>query len=394
MSHSVARHLAAIPPSPTLALSAAVKAKIAAGENVIDLSAGEPDFPLPHAFAEGIRAALASGQTTYPPVQGILPLRQVVAAELSQRHGVTYAAEQIVIGTGAKQPLALAFQVVLNPGDEALVPTPYWVSYVDQVRLCQATPVLVPCGADTDYKLTPERLRAALNAKTKALVLGSPSNPTGAVYTAEELRALGRVLLDFPNVLIIADQIYDRLVYDGGQAPSIVRVMPELVDRTIIIDGVSKAYAATGLRLGWAAGPAALIKVMTTIQGHTTSGACSIIQHGALAMLRAPERDKEIATMVAAYQTRRDTLCQALQKLKNMHVFKPAGAFYLWCDISAYLNADRPDDSSFAQQLLERQGLAVVPGSAFGAPGHIRMHFAAGDAVLEQAAARLTAFLS
>jgi aspartate aminotransferase len=388
MTIKIAAHLQSIPPSPTLALSAAVKAKIANGEDVIDLSAGEPDFPLPEVFANGIRDALAKGYTTYPPVVGIVPLRQAVAKDLSTRHGVMYIADQIVIGTGAKQPLALAFQVVLGDGDEAIVPTPYWVSYADQVRLCRATPVLVTCGSDTDYKLTPELLRGALTPKTKAIILGSPSNPTGALYTVDEWRALGDVLKTRPDVLIIADQIYDQLVYDGLPAPSLLHVCPELVDQTIIIDGMSKAYAATGLRLGWAAGPAHLIKVIGTVQGHTTSGACSIIQHGALAMLNAPDRAAQVATMVSAYQKRRDALMAALSTIKGLRVFKPQGAFYLWCDISGLM----ADDKAFAQQLLDTQGVAVVPGSAFGALSHIRLHFAASDSVLSDAANRIVTF--
>lgn len=388
MPVSIARHLASIPGSPTLALSAAVKEKIAAGQDVIDLSAGEPDFPLPAAFAKGIHDALDKGLTTYQPVAGIPALRKAVAEDLSQRHGVIYTADQIVVGTGAKQPLALAFQAVLNAGDEALVPTPFWVSYADQVRLCNAEPVLIPCGADTDYKLTPENLRKHITAKTKAIVLGSPSNPTGAVYTADEWQALGEVLKQFPDMLIIADQIYDQLVYDGVDAPSLLRVVPELAGQTVIIDGMSKAYAATGLRLGWAAGPLPIIKTITTVQGHTTSGACSIIQFGALAMLQSADRKQQVATMVAAYQKRRDGLIATLQQVKGLRAFKPAGAFYLWCDISGVMQ----DDKDFAARLLDTQGVAVVPGSAFGAVGHVRMHFAASDAVLQDAAKRIVAF--
>lgn len=388
MSIKIAQHLVAIPPSPTLALSAAVKEKIAAGQDVIDLSAGEPDFPLPQAFANGIRTALDKGHTTYPPVPGIPALRKAVAEELSKRHGVSYGMDNVVIGTGAKQPLALAFQAVLNAGDEAIVPAPFWVSYADQVRLCKAIPVIVPCGSETGYKLTPDLLKSALTTKTKAIILGSPSNPTGAVYTEAELRALGEVLRDYPDILVIADQIYDHLVYDGTKASSLLRVMPELVEQTIIIDGVSKAYAATGLRLGWGVGPVALMKVIATIQGHTTSGACSIIQHGALAMLQAPEREAEIAKMIAAYQSRRDKLIATLQQVPVLKIFKPSGAFYLWCE----LKDAGMDDAAFAKMLLDQQGVAVVPGSAFGAPNHIRLHFAAGDDVLAKAATRIVSF--
>jgi aspartate aminotransferase len=388
MPVKVAAHIAAIPASPTLSLSAKVKELQVGGKDVIDLSAGEPDFPLPKVFADGITNALNKGQTTYPPVPGIIKLREAVAADLSARHGVAYTAEQIVVGTGAKQPLALAFQIVLGEGDEAIVPTPFWVSYADQVRLCRANPVLVTCGADTNYKLTPQKLRAAITPKTKAIILGSPSNPTGAVYTADELKALGAVLKEFPDMLIIADQIYDQLIYDGQKAPSIVGVMPELAAQTIIIDGMSKAYAATGLRLGWAAGPANLIKTIATVQGHMTSGACSIIQHGALAMLQAPDRAQQIATMVSAYQKRRDTLMAKLQAEPRLKIFKPAGAFYLWCNIEAFGMAD----SEFCNLMLEKNGVAAVPGSAFGSPGHIRIHFAAGDATLAQAAERILTF--
>lgn len=385
MTIETANHLKEIPSSPTLALSALVKAKIAAGDNVIDLSAGEPDFKLPEAFSNGIIDALNKGHTTYPPVVGILPLRQAVANDLKERHHISYTPDQVIIGTGAKQPLALAFQTVLNSGDEAIIPTPYWVSYADQVRLCSATPIFVTCDSTSHYKLTPQALAAVLTKKTRVIILGSPSNPTGALYTADELAAIGNILKDYPKVLVIADQIYDQLVYDGHSAPSIVTICPFLYDQTIIIDGMSKAYAATGLRLGWAAGPAHLIKVISTIQGHTTSGACSIIQHGAQAMLNAPDRAAQVATMVAAYQKRRDALIATLSAIKGLRVFKPQGAFYLWCDITGLM----ADDKEFAKQLLDTRGVAVVPGSAFGAPGHIRLHFAASDEVLDKAAKRI-----
>jgi aspartate aminotransferase len=392
MTLKIANHIAAIPASPTLSLSARVKALQAEGKDIIDLSAGEPDFPLPQPFAEGIINALKAGHTTYPPVMGISKLREAVANDLYKRHDLSFTSDNILISTGAKQPLALIFQALLNPNDRVILPTPFWVSYADQIRLCHAEPEFVTCTAEDHYKLTPTRLEQALQKNARAVLFCSPSNPSGAVYTRDEWQALAHILRNTPDTAIILDQIYDQLVYDGQKSVSLLTVAPDLVDRTIIIDGVSKAYAATGLRLGWAAGPKEIIKAMGNIQGHTTSGACAIIQHGAYAMLQSLERETILQEMLTAYQRRRNNFIHDLQSVSALKVFKPEGAFYLWCDISGLLKPSRLDDKDFAAQLLQEQGVAVVPGSAFGAPHHIRMHIATSDAILKSAANKIAVF--
>ena len=372
--------------SPTLALAAKVKALAKAGQRVVDLTAGEPDFPTPaHVKRAGI-AAIESDQTKYTPVAGIPELRAAVAASLNRQHGTSYQPSQVLVSCGAKHALFNIFQALCQPGDDVLIPSPYWVSYPPLVQLAGAKPVIVPTREADGFLPDPEALRQALTRATKVLLLNSPSNPTGAVMDEGRLKAIA-ALANKHDLIIVSDEIYDQLVYAPARHVSIVQADPGVADRTVIVGGVSKTYSMTGWRIGYAVGPQPWIEAMTNVQSHSTSNPASISQYAALAALTGDQ--KPVADMLKEFQKRRDRIVDGLNRLKPLSCFKPDGAFYAW------VNVKRLGDSSevIAAQWLDEALIAGVPGEGFGAPGYIRLSFATSLDVIDQAMERLGQWL-
>lgn len=350
----------------------------AEGRDVVTLSTGEPDFPTPDFVIDAALAAARGGQTRYPPTAGNADLRAAIAED----HGRQMA--EVIVSTGAKQVLANALLATLDPGDEVIMPTPFWTSYADMVRIAGGIDVQVACPMADGFKLSPAALEAAITPRTRWLMLNSPSNPSGAVYSASEIAALAEVLERHPQVWIISDEIYAHLSY--VRFASFTAVAPQLAHRTLIVNGVSKAWAMTGWRIGWGVGPAPLIKAMTAVQGQSTSGACTVSQAAALAALtgdRALLDDRR-----AAFRDRRDRVVAALNAMPGLSCLEPDGAFYAFPSCSALLGDGR-SDGDFCAALLEQAGVAVVPGRAFGLPGHFRLSFAYSDAELDDGLARI-----
>ncbi len=371
-------------PSATLALNARAAELRRQGRHVISLAVGEPDFPPPKAALAAGHEALDEGFTRYTPAAGIPELRNAVAAMMQRELGIACSADEVVITVGGKQALFNLMLALLDPGDEVVIPAPYWVSYPEMARLAGARPVIVPTQAEAHFKLSPEALAAAITPRTRLFVLNSPSNPTGMRYTAEELGALSEVLRAHPRVWIVSDEIYRKILFDGAQHASIVQVAPDLAERTVIIDGASKAYRMTGLRVGFAIGPKPLMRVMAAIQGQSTSNTCAIAQRMALAAIQS--EDDGIAEMCEAFARRRNRVLEVLGGIDGVRLPKPEGAFYAFPDLSARLQNE--DDVAFCTRLLEEEGVAVVPGSAFGAPGCVRISYAVADEELEEALTR------
>ncbi|MGF1606575.1 MAG: pyridoxal phosphate-dependent aminotransferase [Rhodothalassiaceae bacterium] len=389
----IAHRLDRIKPSATLAVTAKAAELRAAGRDVLGLGAGEPDFDTPDHIKEAAIAAMRAGLTKYTPVPGTPALREAVAEKFRRDNGLTYASDQIIVSTGGKQVLYNALMASLDPGDEVIVPAPYWVSYPDMVLLADGVPVIVETGQDDGFKLRPEALDQAITPKTKWLIFNSPSNPTGAAYTAEEMRALGQVLERHPQVLVMADDMYEHIVYDGFEFVSLAQAVPALYERVLTCNGVSKAFAMTGWRIGYAGGPAPLIKAMAKIQSQSTSNPSSISQAAALAALTGPmdflqERN-------AAFKQRRDRVLDLLNGIDGLSCRAPEGAFYLFPSARALIGRTAPDgpdmadDLAFCDYLLDRVGVAAVPGTAFGAPGYFRVSYATDLATLEDACRRI-----
>jgi aspartate aminotransferase len=377
--------------SPTLAITARANAMKAAGIDVISFGAGEPDFNTPAAISAAAKAALDAGHTRYTPVPGIPALREAIAADYKRRGRAVTAAE-VIVTVGGKHALYNATLAVFEPGDRVIVPSPYWVSYPEQIDLADAQPVFVDCDASTDFKLTADKLATLLADDTiTGLVLCSPSNPTGATYTAEELKALGEVLLQHPRVTVFFDAMYDRLYYDGDVAPDLVAQVPALYPQVITFNGFSKTYAMTGWRLGYAIGPKDIIAGMSKMQSQSTSNPTSIVQHAALAALKLD--DDVIAGMRDVFRKRRDLIVAGLRDIKGVTCALPQGAFYVFPDLSAYVGGRFADDLALAAYLLEEAKVALVPGSAFGAPGFMRLSYATSDAQITEGLARLKAAL-
>jgi aspartate aminotransferase len=374
-----AARLDPIKPSITLAVTAKAGQLKAAGVDVVSFGAGEPDFDTPDHIKEAARAGLDRGVGKYTEVGGIAPLRAAVAAELGRAHGTSIAPEHVLVSCGAKHSLYNLFMALLDPGDEVIVPAPYWVSYPDMVMLAGGTPVVVATRAEDDFAMTPEALRAAVTPRTRAIVLNTPSNPTGACYSAPQIAALAEVVLEH-NLLVVSDDIYRSLVYAGARYASIAAVGPELAARTILVDGVSKTYAMTGWRIGYAAGPAPIIKAMSKIQGQSTSNATHVAQVAALAALTGPQDCVE--TMRRAFDERRQVMVELLRAIPGVSCREPKGAFYAFPDVSAFTGRATAsgqviaDDVALCDWLLEAAKVAVVPGSGFGAPGHVRLSYA------------------
>ncbi len=388
--------LSRVAPSPTIAISTRAREMKAAGRDVIALSAGEPDFDTPAHVGQAAKDAIDAGRTRYTAPGGIPELKAAIARKLARDNRLTYAAGEIVVATGGKQVIATAFAATLDPGDEVIVPAPYWVSYPDMARLAGGTPVIAPTSAADGYRLTPEALDAAIGPRTKWLILNSPGNPTGAGYGAGHLRALADVLMRHPQVHVLSDDIYEHLVFGGFAFATLAQVEPRLKDRVLVLNGVSKAYAMTGWRVGYGAGPAGLIAAMTKVLSQTTSCACSVAQWAAVAALDGPQ--DFVSESRAAFARRRDMVVAALNGCPGIDCPVPEGAFYVYPSIQGCIGrtsaggARIADDAAFAEALLEEAGVAVVHGAAFGASPAFRVSYAEADEVLSDAMARIRAF--
>jgi len=381
-----------VKPSPTLAVDAQAKALKAAGEDIINLGAGEPDFDTPEHIKDAAVQAIADGQTKYPPVDGTVSLKQAVIDKFQRDNGLDYDLDQILVSAGGKQSFYNLAQAMLDEGDEVIIPAPYWVSYPDMVLLADGKPVIVSAGIEQNFKLQPEQLEAAITDKTRLLVLNSPSNPTGVSYRRAELEVLAEVLLRHPHVLIATDDMYEHILWTDEPFCNIVTVCPALYDRTIVLNGVSKAYSMTGWRIGYAAGPASLIKAMKKVQSQSTSGACSIAQAAAQAALEGQQQC--VADMVHAFKERHDWLLDALNALPGVTCLPSDGTFYAFPDMrEAMKTLGCSDDIEFTARLLNDAKVALVPGSAFGAPGHMRLSYATSMEMLESAVSRMSELL-
>jgi aspartate aminotransferase len=377
-----------VKPSPTLAVTALAARLKAEGKDVIGLGAGEPDFDTPAHISDAGVAAIHAGQTRYTNVDGIVELKDAIIAKFRRDNGISYERKQILVSSGAKQTIYNLCMAVLDPGDEAIIPAPYWVSYPDMVLLADGTPVMPYAGPGQGYKINAAQLEAAITPKTRLLLINSPSNPTGAAYSAAEWKSLGAVLLKHPRIVIGTDDMYEKIYWGAEPFTSLLTVVPELYDRTVTINGVSKAYAMTGWRIGYCGGPAEVITAMGTIQGQSTSNASSISQRAAVAALNGDQ--KCVADMNEAFRARHDYIVQALNTLPGVSCQPASGAFYAFADVSQSIKAlGLKDDNEFASYLINKVGVAVVPGSGFGAPGHMRISFACSRQTLENAVQRM-----
>lgn len=384
-----------IKPSPSTAAAQRVRELKAQGHTILDLTVGEPDFDTPdHVKAAAIRA-IEAGETKYTPVNGTSELRAAIRGKLLDRHGLNHDDSRITVGGGAKQVIFLALMATLDEGDEVVVPAPYWVSYPDMVRANDGTPVIVDCPESDGFKLTPAGLRAALTDRTRWLILNTPGNPTGAAYTTGELRALAEVLLDHPQVRVLTDEIYDEIWYDEGAGLSLAAVEPRLADRVFLTNGVSKTYAMTGWRIGYGAGPADLVTAINTLQSQISSCPSSVSQAAAAAALTGPQ--EFVRETVEVYRARRDATVKLIGEIPQLSCTSPSGGFYLLVNCRAALGRSTPsgellrDDEDFARHLLDREQVAVIHGSAYGAPGYFRISFATSADVLTEACARIAA---
>jgi aspartate aminotransferase len=365
----------------------------AAGKDVIGLGAGEPDFDTPDHIKNAAIEAIKKGETKYTPVAGTPALKKAICDKFKRENGLEYAANQIVVGVGAKQIIFNALMATLNAGDEVIIPAPYWVSYPDMVLFAEGTPVTVSCLEKDGFKLQPDVLEKAITKNTKWLILNSPSNPTGSAYNKEELRSLADVLLKHPQVMILADDIYEHLLYDGFTFSTIAQVEPKLYDRTLTVNGVSKAYAMTGWRIGYAGGPKSLITAIADIQSHSTSNACSISQAASLAALTGDQ--SFLQDWKKSFSGRRDLVVDALNNIKGISCLKPEGAFYVFPNMQKLVGKKTPqgkiinNSSEFCEYLLEEGLVAAVAGSAFGLEGYFRISYATSEAVLQKAMQRI-----
>ncbi|WP_374371186.1 pyridoxal phosphate-dependent aminotransferase [Tabrizicola sp.] len=388
--------LARVKPSPTIAVTTKAQQLKSEGKDVIGLGAGEPDFDTPENIRAAAKRAIDAGKTRYTAVDGIPELKAAICSKFLRENGLTYTPQQISVGTGGKQILYNALMATLNPGDEVIIPAPYWVSYPDMVMLAGGTPVPVVAGIETEFKLTPEQLEAAITPKTKWFIFNSPSNPTGAGYTRAELKGLTDVLMRHPQVWVMSDDMYEHLVFDDFEFCTPAEIEPGLYDRTLTCNGVSKAYAMTGWRIGYAGGPVALIKAMGTIQSQSTSNPCSVSQYAALEALTGPQ--DFLSDWRTVFQGRRDLVVGMLNQATGIRCPKPEGAFYVYPDISGCIGKATPagtmisNDEVFATALLEETGVAVVFGAAFGLSPNFRVSYATSDAVLREACARIQRF--
>ncbi len=392
----ISDRLARIKPSPTIAMTTRAADLRAQGRDIISLSAGEPDFDTPENVRDAAKAAIDAGHTRYTAVDGTPSLKRAIADKFARENGLDYAPAQITVGTGGKQILYNALMATLDDGDEVIVPAPYWVSYPDMVLLAGGTPVVVECDQASGFRLTPDALEGAITPRTKWLILNSPSNPSGAGYDRAQMAALCDVLLRHPQVWVLADDIYEHLVFDGFAFCTPAQVEPRLKDRVLTMNGVSKSYAMTGWRIGYGAGPEALIKAMAKLQSQSTSNPCSISQYAAEAALTGPQ--DYITDSRAVFQRRRDLVVAGLNACPGLDCPVPQGAFYVYPSIAGLIGLTSAggtpidSDEAFANALLDETGVAVVFGAAFGLSPHFRISYATSDAVLQDAMARIRRF--
>ena len=387
---TLAKRIQRVKPSPTLAVTARVAELRAAGKNIIGLGAGEPDFETPDHIKAAAIQAIKDGFTRYTAVDGTPALKKAIIAKFKRDNGLDYAADQILVSCGGKQSFYNLCQAMLNSGDEVIIPAPYWVSYPDMVLLADGEPVIVPAGVDSHFKISPEQLEAAITPKTRVFVINSPSNPTGVAYTEAELAALGKVLQQHPQVLIATDDMYEHILWSKEPFCNILNACPDLYDRTIVLNGVSKVYAMTGWRIGYAGGPADLIKAMKKVQSQSTSNPASISQAAAQAALEGDQSC--IQPMVKAFRERHDYVVDALNRIPGVVCLPADGTFYCFPHVQAVIDQldNVTDDIALSEYLLDKAGVALVPGSAFGAPGYVRISFATSMDILKDALARLT----
>jgi len=389
----IAERLGRIKPSPTIAVSTKAAELKAEGRDVIGLGAGEPDFDTPDFVKEAAIEAIRAGQTKYTPIAGTVALRAAISRKFERENGLSYAPDQITVGCGGKQVIYNALMATVGPGDQVIIPAPYWVSYPDIVLLCEGEPVFVECPEESGFKLSPEALDAAITDRTKWLILNSPSNPTGAAYTADELRALIDVLLRHQHVWLMPDDMYEHILYDGVEFVTPAQIEPKLYDRTLTVNGVSKAYCMTGWRVGYAGGPVELVKAMNKIQSQSSTHTSSISQAAAAAALDGPQGFIEEHN--AVFKQRRDLILGMLNEAEGLSCLTPEGAFYVYPSCAGAIGKTTPDgkridsDEDFVTYLLEAEGIAAVHGEAFGLSPHFRISYATSTELLEEAGKRI-----
>lgn len=393
MSQSFAERVQRIKPSPTFAIAGRAAELRAQGESVIALSVGEPDFDTPDHIKNAAIKAIQDGFTKYTPVDGIASLKQAIIKKFATENQLIFEANQILVSVGAKQSLYNLFQALLKAGDEVIIPAPYWVSYPAMAHLADATPIIIDTNIDAQFKITPEQLEATITPKSRLFVLNSPSNPSGMAYTADEMRALGEVLKQHPQIWVACDDIYEHILWTGSKFVSMLNVCPELADRTVVINGVSKAFSMTGWRIGYAGGPASIISAMKKVQSQSTSNPCSISQVAAQAALEGGTDC--VKPMVKAFKERHDMLNTLLNDIPGFKCIPVDGTFYAYPDISEAIKLlGVADDVAFAEKLLNDVKVALVPGSAFGTPGYIRFSYAADEKTLQDAVERIQTMMS
>ncbi|MEG4799483.1 pyridoxal phosphate-dependent aminotransferase [Microcoleus sp. ARI1-B5] len=382
----LAARVGEVPPSITLAIAAKAKAMKAEGIDVCSLSTGEPDFDTPEHIKAAAKQALDAGKTKYGPVAGEPQLKAAIARKLRDENNLNYQPENILVTNGGKHSLYNLMMALIEPGDEVIIPAPYWLSYPEMVKLASGKPVIVRTDASTGYKITPEQLSGAITPKTKLFVLNTPSNPTGMVYSPAEIKALAEVIVD-RDILVVSDEIYEKIIYDGAQHVSIGSLGKEIFDRTIISSGFAKGYSMTGWRIGYLAGPSELIKATSTVQGHSTSNVCTFAQYGAIAALESSQESVE--KMRLAFADRRQVIFELLDAIPGISCIKPDGAFYMFVNISK----TGMTSLQFCDAFLEQHQVAVIPGIAFGADDHIRLSYATDLGTIKKAVERLDKFV-
>jgi len=394
LSEQLSARVQRMKPSATIAVSMKAAELKAQGINVIGLGAGEPDFDTPDHIKQAAIEAIQAGDTKYTAVDGTAALKRAIAGKLKRDHGLDYEANEIIVSSGAKQSIFNLLQALINPGDEVIIPAPFWVSYPDMAGIVDGKPVIIQAGQDQSFKISATQLKAALTENSRLLVLNAPSNPTGKAYTEQELAALGDVIAEHPRLMVVSDEIYEYIYWGQTPLKSLLQVRPDLKSKVVLVNGVSKAYAMTGWRIGYAAGPAQLIAGMRKVQGQSTSNPCSISQAASVAAINGDQSC--IRTMRTAFKQRHDYVVEALNRLPGVNCLSGDGAFYAFPGFQQVI--DRLDgvdnDVVLAERILEQAKVALVPGSAFGMPGHLRLSYATSMEILKEAMGRLEAFLN
>ncbi|MDA8351830.1 MAG: pyridoxal phosphate-dependent aminotransferase [Firmicutes bacterium] len=378
-------------PSKTIEITATAKELKKQGHDVVVLGAGEPDFNTPDHILEAASRAMKEGQTKYTPAGGIVELKDAITEKFQRDNGLDYNRDEVIVTVGAKHALYNLFQVILDPGDEVIIPAPYWVSYIEQVKLAGGVPVVIDGKEENAFKVTPEQVKSAITDKTVAFLINSPSNPTGTMYSEAELKALGDVCVE-NELLVVSDEIYEHLVYGEERPVSMAAISPELKERTVTINGVSKTYSMTGWRIGYAAGDARIIKAMSGLSSHSTSNPASVAQYAAMEALKGSQ--EPVKNMLAAFRQRRDFVVDRLQKMPGIHCNRPQGAFYVFANAEEAAKKTGYDSTDeWVKALLEKEKVALVPGAAFGSPSHVRISYATSMEQLEKAMDRLERFI-